>query len=240
MRGIFRHALPALALPLLVATGCATVGDDEWTGTPPEAPPEELQEWDIEWDDQRHVWREHGSREQVGNDEVRADAWEYEQDAVAIRISASRRLNVNRSVAHTAAVHVLQARDPGELRRQLEYPSEVYRLLRRGDDDPDVLAMDRSIVEPGRETLVRIDRADQTRYLVLVIGYADYSRQSATRIIELPQVYDIPRGRERFAPGNVLDTLNPFSSTPPPRPARVEGWLDLGEDGIDRLRMVAR
>jgi|GEM_PF-5547696 len=237
MRG---RLLPGLVAVVLVIAGCATTGDDEWTGTPSDDPPETLERWDVHWDDQRGAWREYGSGDRVGRDEIRADRWEYEQDALALRVRASDRLNHTRGSAHTVALHVLQARDPGDIRRQLDHPSEVYRLLRRAEEDPDVLAMDRTIIEPGRSGLVRVDRADEARYMVIVVGYSEYSRAGATRIIEIPQIYDIPRGRERFAFGNIVDTFNPFSRTPPPRPGRVEGWMTLGDEGIERLQMVAR
>ena len=229
-----------LVAVVLIIAGCATISDDEWTGTPPDDPPHTLEHWDVQWDDQRRVWREHGSGDRVGRDGVSADRWEYEQDAIAIRVDASDRLNYTRGSAHTVALHVLQARDPGDIRRQLDHPSEVYRLLRRAEDDPDVLAMDRVIIEPGRSQLVKVDRADEARYFIIIAGYSEYSRTGATRIIELPQIYDIPRGRDRFAFGNIVDTFNPFSRTEPPRPGRIEGGMTLGDDGIERLRMVAR
>ena len=238
MRGKLQPLLLAVALVGLAA--CATVSEDEWTGTPPDEPPEALNDWDVVWDDQRGVWRMHGSGERVGRSDVPADRWEYEQNAIGMRVRASDQLNFARGSAHTIALHVFQARDPGDLRRQLEHPGDVYRLLRRGDDDPDVLAMDRFIVEPGRSRLVRVDRADESRYLVIVAGYTEYSRNAATRIIEIPEIYDIPRGRERFAFDNIVDTFNPFSSTPDPRPGRLEGWMMLDETGIERLRMLAR
>lgn len=238
MKQTFRSAL-LLAL-LLATAGCATVSNDDWTGTPDDDPPADLDGWEVQWDDQRRGWREHGSQKPVGASDVPTESWEAEQDALGFRIRASERLNFSDGTAHTAAVHILQARDPGNIKRQLEYPSEVYRMLRRGDDDPDVLALDRVIVEPGREVVMKVDRAERARYFVLIVGLTDYESNSATRIIEIPQIYDIPRGRERFAPGNVFSTFNPFASTPDPRPGRLLGWLHLGEGGVESLRMVAR
>lgn len=227
---------------LVGVAGCATVSSEDWTATPADEPParSDLAAWNVYWDDQERYWRHNGEGHRVDGSEVPVDGWTYEQDAVALRVSASERLNYSRGASHTVAVHMFQTKKPGDLIDRLRFPTEVYRLLRRGTDDPDVLAMDREIIEPGRETLMRIDRAERARYLLLVVGYTDYSRSGATRVIAIPGFREIPRGRERMAPGNLMDTFNPFSSTPAPRPARLEGWLTLGEEEVDQLKMVAR
>lgn len=237
-----RHTVRiAMSLLLSLATiGCASVEQQEWTGTPDQAPPQELADWQVEWDDQRRVWRKHGSGEPVGRSEVPTEDWVAEQDALGLRIEATEQLNFGRGSAHTAAIFVLQARDPSNIKTQLETPADTYRLLRRGNDDPDVLAIDRRIVEPGRQTVMKVDRADRARYFILVVGALEFDTNNSARVVEIPQIYDIPRGRERFVPGNVIDTFNPFSSTPDPRPGRLLGWLRLGQNGIERFYLVAR
>lgn len=231
-----------VACLLASIAGCATVGSDNWTATPADEPPErsELAAWDVYWDDKKRFWRDNGEGHRVDGSEVPVDGWTYEQDAIALRVSAAERLNYSRGASHTVAVHAIQAKEPGDLMDRLRFPTEVYRLVRRGTDDPDVLAMEREIIEPGRETLIRIDRAERARYLLLVVGYTDYARSGATRMIPIPGVREIPRGRERLVPGNLVDAVNPFSSTPAPRPARLEGWLALGEEEVTQLQMVAR
>ncbi len=231
------------ALSIVLLAGCASSGPAKWSGTPAEQPPaeSELQPWNVVWDDAQHEWsRFADDTPPIDGSEVGADLWVYEAGSIVLRIEASERLNLSRGEAHTVAVHVLQTQEIGALTGYLEFPTEVFRLLRRGTEDPNVLAMERAIVGPGRETLMRVDRAAQARDLVLVIGFSDFSRSGATRVVPIPGIQDVPRGRARFSPGNVIDTFNPFTSAPPPRPARIEGWLALGETEIASLDMVAR
>lgn len=232
----------AVTLALLLAA-CASGGSSpEWTGVPADEPPAaaERPRWLVYWDDRERGWRRTDGGQPLRAAQLPADAWTYEQDAVAVRIFADEQLNTSRGSAHTVAVHVLQTRKPGRLLRRLEYPADAYRLLALGAEDPDVLALDRLIIGPGREALLRVDRAEQARHLLLVVGYAEYSRGGAVRSIEVPGVRDVPRGRARLAPGNLIDAVNPFTPGPAPRPGRLEGWLKLGAQEIDRLQMVAR
>ncbi len=235
-----RHLALLLALlpPLIV--GCAAPRNDGWSGVPADSMPETLESWDVYWDDDRRVWLEVGSGNRVGADEVPPEAWTFESNAIALRVRASERLNTFRGNPHTLLLRVYQVRDPSGLNRQLETPAELNRLLRRGDDDPDVLHLQQAIIEPGRERLLQIDRVEHARYVVLVAGYTGAEARTATRVIPIPQIYDLPRGRARLVPGNLVDALNPFSSTPPPRPARLSLWTTLGESRIERVEILAR
>jgi len=137
-------------------------------------------------------------------------------------------------------LHIYQVRDPGGVTRHLETPAELRRLLRRGDDDPDVLDVEAVILEPGRTRLIQLDRVGQARYLVLVAGYAEGAGREVYRILPIPQIYDVPRGLQRFAPGNVTTTINPFSSKPDPRPGRLSLWLTAGDTSLVRLEGLAQ
>lgn len=238
MTKIARSAVFLVLSALLGA--CASPGEKQWSAQPPEKPPDDVPEWRVVWDDQQRSWQRAGNGEPVGNAEVPTTAWVAEQDALGFRIRASKRLNFHSGSAHTAAFYFLQTNNPGKISRHFGAPADVYRLLRRGTDDPAVLALRREIIEPGRELVVAMDRAKRARFVVMVVATLKFEARSSTRVVPIPQVVDVPRGRERFAPGNILSTLNPFQDQPDPRPGRILGWIDLGTQGFERLEMVAK
>jgi len=228
-----------MGLATLLA-GCITPKEDKWEPIPPQSMPGDVPEWRIVWDDTDDQWERAGSGETVGQGEIPTGDWVAEQEAFGFRVRAAEQLNYQQGSSHTVALYFLQTKNPGQLARQFETPTEVYRLLRRGTDDPAVLAQDREIVEPGRELVVSIDRAERARYVALVVASLNFDRMRSTRIIPVPQVYDVPRGRERWTVSNIVSALNPFSSEPDPRPGHILGWLALGPEGIDDFKMLAR
>ena len=235
---IHRHLI--VIMLLLWLTGCATPASQQWSGVPEETMPTALAPWQIVWDDDRREWHQAESGQAVGHGQVPIEAWSFESNAIAMRLHASDQLNLFRGRTHTLLLHVYQVRDPGGISRRLDTPAEVLRLLRRGDDDLDVLALKQVIIGPNQQKLLRIDRADRARYLVLIAAYAELDIDDAVRIVPIPEVNDKPRGRQRFQGGNLGTTLNPFSSTPPPRPGRLTIWLELGDTRLERLQMLVQ
>src|SRR5690625_3554026 len=109
---IFRFSLIAL-VSLTVMSGCASRGGGEWRGVPEETMPATLNAWDVYWDDSRQNWREARSDTRVEHSAVPTESWEFESNAIALRIEASEELNRFRGASHTLLLHIYQVRDPG-------------------------------------------------------------------------------------------------------------------------------
>jgi predicted component of type VI protein secretion system len=103
----------------------------------------------------------------------------------------------------------------------------VEEILSAETPDPSILLRDKRVLLPGETQVVVMDRADQSRFLAIVAGYADLSEVRSVRLIALPGM-EKPRT-------NLVAMLR----DPDLRAAIVKVWVTLGEDRIDAVEIKA-
>lgn len=114
--------------------------------------------------------------------------WTFAAKAIEIRFKADATLNYYDNEAHTLAVAVYQMSDPsvylsyGANREKLTEIMEAHRF------DPSVTSFDQFFFQPGEERVIRIDRAENSRFVGIVAGYFQFDPDQVTRLFEVPVV----------------------------------------------------
>lgn len=235
--GLLRLAACAI-LPLALGA-CAS--DGGWTGVIGSIP--SFDEGDqVVWSDGQERWKT-SDDEPASLDAVSPELWTYAKGSIALRLKTSEDLNLYRGAPHALLLKVYQVGDPGALASELDSGLGLRRLLTSNEPDPAVLAVERIILQPGVDRLVTLDRALGARYLVFAAGFYDLDVATGTQVIPVPGVRDYPEGWMQLKPENwgaTVNRFNPFGSPPPARPARLELWMELGAEKIEKLEVRAR
>ncbi len=116
--------------------------------------------------------------------------WTYEKDAIKLQVIADPMLNLDEGKAHTLHVCVYQLKDPNAYNQLLNDQSGLYKLLDCKLFDQGVAASKRLIVHPGENTTMILDRAEDAKYLAVVAGYYDISKERITRLVEIPVIIE--------------------------------------------------
>ena len=113
-------------------------------------------------------------------------AYEYEKDAISLRLKGDPNLNLFEKRPHTLLVCIYQLRDPNALNQVLQDAEDVTKLLECGRFDPSIVNTKKFILQPGKEITEALDRAEGARYIGIVAGYYNLDKQRASRIIPVP------------------------------------------------------
>lgn len=113
-------------------------------------------------------------------------AYEYEKDAIVLRLKGDPNLNLFEKRPHTLLVCVYQLKDPNALNQVLQDAEDVSKLLECARFDPSIVNTKKLILQPGKEITESLDRAEGARYIGIVAGYYNLDKQRASRIIPVP------------------------------------------------------
>jgi len=113
-------------------------------------------------------------------------AWEYEQNAINIHLSADNQLNFRDGTSHTLSVCVYQLTDPNAFHQLSEDTDGMYQLLDCSTFDTGVAATKRVIVRPNQELKVTLDRAEGAKYIAVVAGYYTIDKDKIVRFYKIP------------------------------------------------------
>lgn len=115
--------------------------------------------------------------------------WEYEKDAIELNLKADKLLNFKDKKAHALVICVYQLVSPNAFEQLAGSRDGLYRLLECQVFDPASVAVSKQIVaNPGKDMVVRLDRAEGARYVALVAGYYAIDRTKITRLYKIPEV----------------------------------------------------
>jgi len=134
--------------------------------------------------------------------------WSYEKDAIKLQVVADPLLNLDNGKAHTLYVCIYQLKDPNGYNQLSGDQSGLYKLLECKLFDAGVASSKRLIVNPGEDTTLVMDRAENAKYLAVVAGYYGIVKERITRLVEIPVVVE-EKGflsKERKQKPGLLDT----------------------------------
>jgi type VI secretion system VasD/TssJ family lipoprotein len=188
-----------LVLQMLVVSSCSWFADKP---VPPPLTPLEAA-------------KEANEKARIANEELKKNypmpqvKWTFAAKAIEIRFKADATLNYYDDEPHTLAVAVYQMSDPsvylsyGVNREKLTEIMEAHRF------DPSVTSFDQFFFQPGEERVIRIDRAENSRFVGIVAGYFQSDPDQVTRLFEVP-VQVTPGKQEVLASPGTLN-INIFA-----------------------------
>lgn len=120
--------------------------------------------------------------------------WRYEKDAIRIHLKSDPRLNLYEDSAHTVLFCIYQLTDPNAFNQQKEEKEGVAKLLECSRFDPSVASSKRMVIQPGQDTTILLDRAENAKYVGVVAGYYHLQKDYATRLKQVPIQEEIKGG----------------------------------------------
>jgi type VI secretion system VasD/TssJ family lipoprotein len=112
--------------------------------------------------------------------------WSFASDAILIEIHADDLLNRYDTQPHTILLGVFQTADADSFRKFAADPAAMAKALADSLPDPSVLKAVRYVVQPGRHTILSIDRAAKAKVVGLIAGYYTMDVKTSARLFEIP------------------------------------------------------
>lgn len=115
-----------------------------------------------------------------------APNWTFQKDAISIHLKADAKLNVDDGVPHTLLVCIYQLKDPNAFNQLSEDTDGIYKLLECSLFDAAVATAKRTIVNPGQDIKIVLDRAEEAKYVAVVAGYYVLQKDRMIRLYDIP------------------------------------------------------
>lgn len=151
--------------------------------------------------------------------------WSYEEKGITIRFIPDKLLNIYEGNPHTLYVGIFQLNNPSKFIKMSSTQSGIEELLSDEVVDDSILSNTKQILYPDIESIVVLDRAEQSKYIAIVTGYVNLESDSSVRIIPINGMQE-PRK-------NLLS----FIGEPDIRAAIVKLWVSLGEKSIKSVEL---
>lgn len=119
---------------------------------------------------------------------VAPPVWNYEKEAVMLRILSDPQLNLYSGTAHTLHLCVYQLKDPNQFNQLAGDEQGLYTLLECGLFDESVSTSKRLIIQPGKDLNFTLDRADSAKYIGIAAGYNTLEGKRMTKLYDIPVV----------------------------------------------------
>lgn len=156
------------------------------------------------------VAKEASERARIANEELKRNyavppvRWTFAAKAVEIRFKADAGLNYYDGEPHTLAVAVYQMSDPNVFGGYCANRDKLAEIMDAHRFDPTVVSFSQLFIQPGEERIIRLDRAENSRFVGIVAGYYQADPDQATRLFEIPVVI-APGKQELLAFPGVLN-----------------------------------
>lgn len=227
--------LALLLLSLLLLAGCAGQQQEEpWAGhiAPDYEDSDQATPW--VWQDGANLWVYQGSRPTPPSRLGSGDG-DFEGAGLVLRLKATEELNLSMGRPHTLVVKLLQVDD---LAAMDNYRGSSFRLadLMKADAtelDSNFVRENRITLSPGQSRTLRINRVKDARHLVILAGY--YQMHQDTSLSEIP----IPAVANRNPPRGPWWRFWRRYDPAPDQPARLQVWVEFGEEQINHVRARA-
>jgi type VI secretion system VasD/TssJ family lipoprotein len=116
--------------------------------------------------------------------------WRYEKEAIKVRLRADALLNFYDGVPHALDICVYQLKDTNVFDQISEEEEGLFRLLECSGFDGSVISHRGLSIEPGQDATFVEDRAEGSRYVVLVASYYVLKKDSMVRLFDVPVVVE--------------------------------------------------
>ena len=194
---MLRYVRLILVLSAVMSGGCSW-----FSSSPP--PPTPLQ-----------VAQEAADKSKAANEELKKKyatpqvRWTFAAQAIELRFYAAKGLNYYEGEPHALVVAVYQLSDPNQFASYRVSREKLTEIMEPHRFDPSVTAFDQIFLQPGEERVVRLDRAENSRFVAIVAGYYQTDPDQSTRLFEIP-VKVSPGSTELLAAPGVL-SVNIFA-----------------------------
>jgi type VI secretion system VasD/TssJ family lipoprotein len=116
-------------------------------------------------------------------------SWSFAQGEISVQYRADAMLNAFNGEAHTVILVIYQLTSLDAFGSLTKSEEGLRTLLEARRFDPGVVGTDKIIVQPGEESRLRLDRAEQARWVGIVAGYYDLVPGQVDRTVGIS--YDI-------------------------------------------------
>ncbi|MGD9947343.1 MAG: type VI secretion system lipoprotein TssJ [Desulfobulbus sp.] len=182
-----------MLLQALVTSSCSW-----FASKPPPPPPTPLE-----------AAKEANEKARIANEELKKNypvpqvKWTFAAKAIEIRFTADAGLNYYDGESHTLAVAVYQMSDPTVYLSYGANRDKLTEIMAAHRFDPSVTSFNQLFLQPGEERVVRIDRAENSRFVGVVAGYFQSDPDQTTRLFEVPVVVTPGKDEVLAAPGTL-------------------------------------
>jgi type VI secretion system VasD/TssJ family lipoprotein len=107
--------------------------------------------------------------------------WSYEKDAIALKFTADRQLNLFQQRAHSLLICLYQLRDPSAFNQLMDEKDGLAKLLDCNRFDPSVSHARRLVLQPNQNLTEQVDRAEGARFVGVVAGYYTLRKTGSIR-----------------------------------------------------------
>ena len=135
--------------------------------------------------------------------------WTFAAKAIEIRFKADAGLNYYEDEPHTLAVAIYQLSDPNVFGSYGVNRDKLTEIMTAHRFDPSVTSFNQFFIQPGEEQVIRLDRAENSRFVGIVAGYYKSDPDQSTRLFEIPVVI-APGKQELLSSPGVLN-INIFA-----------------------------
>lgn len=108
------------------------------------------------------------------------------REGIVLHLSASQDVNFFNNAAHSLYVVTYQLSDPNGFNRLRETPAGIGQLLEGKPFDASALSTRPTVLQPGQQTELKLDRLENTRYVGVVAGYYEQQGQRLSRLYPIP------------------------------------------------------
>ena len=112
--------------------------------------------------------------------------WAYKPQSIEISYHADVMLNEFRGSSHALQVVIYQFDNANKFVELAEYKDGLKKLLKAQNFDASVQAVKKVFIDPGKSNKLRLDRAENSRWVGIVAGYFDLVPGRATCFFEIP------------------------------------------------------
>lgn len=125
----------------------------------------------------------HEAEKQAAIDTVVAP---FASHAINVTLKAEPGLNSVNDMPNSCAVLIIQSAEKTPLEQLLNNPAQLKALFSGAGAEGAILQVDHFVAMPGQESILHIDRAENTRQIALVAGYFPFPSKKNIARVEIP------------------------------------------------------
>lgn len=118
--------------------------------------------------------------------DVAPEDWTYQERGIHIHTSSPTDLNVISGRPHSLAIGIFQLSDPNTFQGLTETKQGAVELMNKGRIDDTVAQFSRIIMQPGREKVTVLSRAQSAQYVGIISGFFGLNTELDVKIYPVP------------------------------------------------------
>ncbi len=114
----------------------------------------------------------------------------FAKGGITLHLKADPQLNLYQGSSHTLLICIYQLADPNGFNQLAGDEDGLYKLLNCSPFDASVTNVKRLIVQPGQDVSFTLDRAEGTKYIGLIAGYSQLTKDRILRLFKIPIIIE--------------------------------------------------